>query len=577
MIANSDIQKLYRDTQRARSYSSSDTKVFAGTKEFSRTKVVIIIAIIITLLVALRLVYLNTYSNTFLAKQMNTRVLRTLKVTAMRGTIVDRNSNPLAVSTPVASIWVDPTELDDLNTEQINQIAKILAMPVADLNHKLNEKDKTFVYVKRAVTPDQAEQIKALSIDGIYSIQEFKRFYPNGEVTAHVVGFNNIDDRGSEGVEYANDKNLIGVDGSQQIIRDRQGHVVEDLGHTKAAVNGQTIQLSIDNRIQYLAYNSLKQEVEKSHAKGGSVVVLDARTGEVLSMVNMPTYNPNNRDNVTLDMIRNRAAINLYEPGSTMKPFIVAKALNDGIVKPTTVFQTMPYRVGPKLIRDTHDHPSLTVSQILEVSSDVGVSKIAFKYKPHELWDYDNKVGFGRKVGTGFPGEAKGQLLPWQKWYPIDQASMSYGYAISVSLMQMARAYTMFANNGCILPLTFYKVDGNITPTCDQVITPATAAVMRGILSKVTADGTGKLAQLDDYTTAGKTGTAHKATDHGYAAHQYVGSFVGFAPAENPRVVIAVMIDDPKGAYYGGTVAAPVFHDIAGPTLHMLGVKPDKQ
>ncbi|MFN7095370.1 MAG: peptidoglycan D,D-transpeptidase FtsI family protein, partial [Burkholderiales bacterium] len=459
--------------------------------------------------------------------------------------------HPLAVSTPVASIWVDPSELDELTTAQIKQMAKILAMPLSELNQKLNQKNKTFVYLRRAVSPEQAQQIKALAIDGIYSVQEFKRFYPNGEVAAHVVGFTNIDDQGSEGIEYARDKNLVGTNGQQQILRDRQGRVIDNLANSQPAVNGQNIQLSIDNRIQYIAYNALKKQVAKYQAKGGSAVVLDAKTGEVLSMVNMPTYNPNNREQAYLDMLRNRAAIDLYEPGSTMKPFIVAKALDAGLVTPETVFPTMPYKIGPKLIRDTHDHPTLTVSKILEVSSDVGVSKIAAKLTPQQLWNYDTQVGFGQKVGTSFPGEARGILLPWQKWHPLDQASMSYGYAISVSLMQMARAYTIFTNNGCLLPVSFYPVTGN-NLSCNPVISAKTAATMRTILSKVTADGTGKLAQLDGYTTAGKTGTAHKASSHGYHANRYVGSFVGFAPANNPKVIIAVMIDEPKGEYYGG-------------------------
>ncbi len=576
MIANSEIQKFF--TKEHGDYIDLPEDSTKQNQAPFRIKIINLIALILTVLVIFRLIYLNTVSNNFLSNQIDTRVKRTQVVTSMRGTITDRNGNALAVSTPVASIWVDPSNLDDLTSEQIKEIASILEVPVKDLNTKLNDKNKTFVYLRRAVSPEQAEQIKNLEIDGIYNIKEYKRFYPSGEVTAHVVGFTNIDDKGSEGVEFANDKLLQGKNGSQQIIRDRQGHVVEYVGNGDPAVNGKNIELSIDNRIQEIAYDALKNQVEKTHAIGGSAVVLDAKTGEVLSMVNIPTYNPNNRDNATLDMLRNRAAIDLYEPGSTMKPFVAAKALDDGLVTPETVFNTMPYHVGPKLIRDTHDHPKLTVSQIIEKSSDVGISKIAFKYKPKDLWTYDDSLGFGQKVGTHFPGEAKGIMHPWQNWRPLDQASMSYGYAISVSLMQMARAYTLFTNNGCLLPLTFYKNANGSAPECKQIIKPGTATEMRDILSKVTEEGnTGILAQVDGYTTAGKTGTAHKAAVHGYYSNKYVGSFVGFAPVNNPKVVIAVMINEPHGAYYGGVVAAPVFSAIAGPTLHLLGVAPDKK
>ncbi len=313
-------------------------------------------------------------------------------------------------------------------------------------------------------------------------------------------------------------------------------------------------------------------------AKGGAAIILDAKTGEVLSMANMPTYNPNNREGVSLDALRNRVAIDIYEPGSIIKPLVVAKALNDKIVTPDTVFNTMPYSVGPKLIKDTHDHPRLTVSQIIEKSSDVGASKIGMKYRPKELWSYYNSIGYGERVGTGFPAEARGILRPWQKWYPIDQATMSFGYGVSVSLLQMARAYSMFTNNGCILPVTFYKIADTHNIPCKQIVSPYVSKEVQIMLDQVTEDGgTGKLARVEGYTTAGKTGTAHKLGQHGYAEHNYYGSFVGYAPSRNPRVIVAVMIDDPKiGGYYGGKVAAPIFSSIVGASLPILGVKPDR-
>ncbi|HLX53834.1 MAG TPA: penicillin-binding protein 2, partial [Aquella sp.] len=492
MLANQQIRKFYSLAENMGSYSHVRSQDKSHKKTFSRSRGILVFALVLTSAILGRLIYINTVSNSFLETQLNTRIQRVVKIPAMRGVITDRNNNPLAVSTPVASIWVDPTELDNLTNEQISKLASILNMTVAELNEKLNQKDKTFVYIKRAISPEQDKLVNEMQIDGIYDIQEFKRYYPSGEVAAHVVGFNNIDDRGSEGIEYANDKNLLGHDGTQQILRDRQGRVIENTGTAKPAVNGDTITLSIDNRIQYVAYNALKNQVEKTHAKGGSAVVLDARTGEVLSMVNYPTYNPNNRENATLDMIRNRAAIDLYEPGSTMKPLVVAKALDLGIVTPDTIFSTIPYSVSGHLIKDVHTSPRMTVSQIIIKSSDVGVSRIAFKMKPQVFWSYDRDVGFGQKVGTHFPGEAKGIFKSsWKDLRALDIASMSYGYAVSVSLMQMARAYTLFTNNGCMLPISFYKMDSNMTPACKQIIQPKTAEQLRGMLSKVTEDGAG--------------------------------------------------------------------------------------
>ena len=592
MLANSDIRKLYVQSENLQNgvngvnnhddhsnYGSNHGNIkrsFLNISMFGRMRVINLIAVLITTAVICRVVYLNTFSNEFLSGQMNTRVMRTLKITPMRGTIEDRSGNPLAVSTPVASIWADPTGISALNNEQLIKTASILNMPVKELNDKLNQKTKTFVYLKRAVTPEQATKIKELGIDGIYSIQEYKRFYPNANVDAHVVGFTNVDDNGAEGIEYANNSDLVGVAGQEQVMRDRQGHVIQTLGKSVPAENGDTITLSIDNKIQYIAYNALKNQVNNVQADGGSVVVLDSKTGEVLAMVNMPTYNPNNREGVTLDAIRNRAAIDIYEPGSIIKPLIVAKALNDGMVKSTTVFNTMPYSVGPKLIKDTHLHPSLTVAEIIQLSSDVGISKIGMKYKPQQLWSFYDSIGFGNKVGTDFPGEAKGILRPWNKWYPIDQATMTFGYGVSVSLLQMARAYTIFTNNGCLLPITFYKNDEEQID-CVPIVSPQVATELRTILADTVTDGTGSKAQTADYTVAGKTGTAHKAIAHGYAKNQYHVSFVGFAPAVNPRIIVAVSVDNPHhGSYYGGIVAAPIFSEITESTLRTLGVKPDK-
>ncbi|RTK98997.1 MAG: penicillin-binding protein 2 [Proteobacteria bacterium] len=549
-------------------------------REFSkvrdRTSIVNYLALLLTICLILRLVYLDTVRSAFLENQLNSRVMRTITLPAMRGTITDRNEQPLAVSTPVEAIWADPSELNSLTAAQLSQLADTLGVKISEISKKLDDKNKTFVYLKRSLPPENAKAVLSLGIPGVYSMQEYKRFYPSAEVTAHVVGFNNIDDRGADGIEYADDKLLLGHDGSKQIVRDLRGHVVEAVTQQKAS-NGKQVQLALDSRIQYIVYNALKNQVDLSKAKGGSAVVLDAKTGEVLAMVNLPTYNPNNRDGVTPEMLKNRAATNVFDPGSIMKPLVVAKALDDRIVTPNTVFDTHPYAVGPKLIKDDHAMPSMTVAQIIQYSSDIGTSKIAMKYSPESMWSYYRQIGFGQKLGTGFPGETKGILLPWKRWYPVDQALMSFGYGISVSLFQMAHAYTLFTNSGCMLPVTFTKLENDKNLQCEQVIAPNTAETMRKILASVTEEGTGKKAQAADYTTAGKTGTAQVLDNGRYRNDRHVGSFVGFAPATNPRLIVAVMIDQPStGSYYGAQTAAPVFAQIVQPALHVLKVKPDK-
>lgn len=578
MLINQDIQKIYwriKHEEPAQASSSSSSNSYAKSND--RAAIINFIALGLTCAILLRLVYINTFSSKFLADQLNTRVMRTISLSAMRGTITDRNGHPLAVSTPVEAVWADPSAMTNLNAAQVQKLANILQMSIDEINHKLNDKQKTFIYLKRALPPQQAKAALTLGIEGLYTQQEYKRYYPSGEVTAHIVGFNNIDDHGAEGIEYAEEKLLEGTPGSKQIIRDLRGHVVENVGMMQPARNGQQLTLALDNRIQYIAYNALKAQVEQSKAKGGSAVVLDAKTGEVLAMVNMPTYNPNNRDGTTLDMLKNRAAVNVYDPGSIMKPLVIAKALDDKLVTPQTVFDTHPYSVGPKLIKDDHSFPRLTVAGIIQQSSDIGTSKIALKFKPFDLWTFYRQVGFGQRLHTGFPGETPGILLDWKKWHPLDQALMSFGYGISVSLFQMAHAYTVFTNNGCILPVTFDKVDLEDKLVCQQVIKPETAATVRSILAATTEEGTGRSARVPDYTVAGKTGTAQKLINGHYSTTNHIGSFVGFAPAKNPRIIVAVMIDDPsKGLYYGAWTAAPVFAKITEQALHLLGVSPDK-
>lgn len=578
MITNHDeIHQLY---WRIKNNNNADMKPKVTSNVFvkSRDRSTIInwIVLFAICVVIMRLIFLNTIKSDYLEKQLNTRIMRTINLPAMRGEITDRDGTPLAVSTPVDTIWADPSELISLTREQQIQLAKVLGISVSELASKIADRSKNFVYLRRGMSPDDAKMITALNIDGIYSMPEYKRFYPSGAVMASVVGFNNIDDHGADGIEYARDKDLVGINGSKQVVKDLKGHVVDSRG-IQNAQNGKAVTLSINNRIQYIAYNALKNQMDKSGAKGGSAVVLDAKTGEVLAMVNLPTYNPNNRENVTPEMMKNRAATNVYDPGSIIKPLIVAKALDDKLVTPNTVFNTNPYKVGPKLIKDDHPMSSMTVSEIIQYSSDIGTSKIAMMMSPENMWNFYHQVGFGKKLGTGFPGETKGIMNPWQKWYPVDQALMSFGYGIAVSLFQMAHSYTVFTNNGCLLPVTFNKIDSDTPVSCERVFSVNTAETMRKILLSTAEDGTGKNARVEDYTVAGKTGTAQVLENGRYRNDRHVGSFVGFAPATNPKLIVAVMIDQPsQGSYYGSQTAAPVFAQIVQPALHVLKVKPDK-
>ena len=548
-----ELNKFYTKIKR----NEMALKDASAQRSFSKTRdrmsIINLLAVLLTIGVIGRLAYLNTAKASFLERQLNTRILRTITIPAMRGTIVDRNGQPLAVSTPVDAIWADPSSIETLNPKQLDELAKALGITIQELNIKLADKNKTYVYLKRAMSPDKANGVMELDISGIYKIQEYRRFYPSGEVTAHVVGFNNIDDQGVDGMEYKSNQALQGVNGSRQIMRDLKGNIV-NTDILQNAKEGAQISLSIDSKIQYIAYNALKAQVEKSQAKSGSAVVLDAHTGEVLAMVNFPTYNPNNRNGITPDLLKNSAAVNAFDPGSTIKPIVVAKALDDGLITPNTSFNINPYYVGPKRITDDHQKSATaTVSEIIQRSSNVGTSKIGMMFKPEYMWNYFREVGLGTKLNTGFPGETNGVMLPWKKWYPIDQALMSFGYGITASLMQMAHAYTLFTNNGCLLPITFDKVNSPNDLQCQQLITPKTAETMRLMLSKTVEEGTGRTAQTADYTAAGKTGTAQVLQNGRYLTNQHIGSFVGFAPAKEPRIIVAVTIDSPKvGSYYGG-------------------------
>ena len=525
---------------------------------------------------AARALFLQGLHNDFLQQKGETRYARVVEISAHRGTVTDRNGEPLALSTPVESVWAAPADAD-LSVEQRAKLTRLLGIDPADLKRRLAESDRDFVYLKRRLPPQQAAKVVQLNLPGVFLQREYRRYYPAAEVTAHVVGVTGADDNGQEGIELAYQDWLSGKAGSRRVIKDRLGRVVEDIESIRAPQPGRELALSIDQRIQYLAYRELKNAISINDAKAGSLVVLDVTTGEVLALVNWPTYNPNNRDTLKAARSRNRAVVDLFEPGSTLKPFTVAAALESGLVSPGSMIDTGGgrYKIGNRTIHDAHPEGILTVAQVIQKSSNVGSAKMALAMAPQKLWTILSDVGFGNQTKVGFPGEATGRLRAYQSWKPIEQATMSYGHGISVSLLQLARAYSVFATNGELKPLTLVRRDQPVQGTA--VISPRTAAAVRRMLEMVTQPGgTATRAQVAGFRVAGKTGTAHKLTGATYAPDRYVSSFVGFAPASNPRLVIAVMLDEPGGkSYYGGEVAAPVFSTVMAGALRVLGIEPD--
>jgi len=524
--------------------------------------------------VAVRAFWLQAMSTDFLQRQGGYRYERTLELPAVRGKITDRYGEVMASSLPVKAIAAVPAEVE-ADPNKLRQLAQLLEMPLPELKKKLDS-DRSFVYLKRQVEEKIAEQITALDIKGIQSQKEYKRYYPSGQTAAHVLGFTNVEDIGQEGIERAQQKLLGGVTGSRRVIRDRLGRVVEDIGHIREPQDGADLSLSIDGKIQYIAFTELQKAVEQHRAKAGAIVVLDVKTGEVLAMANLPTYNPNTRQGLTGAQLRNRVMTDTYEPGSTLKPFTVALALERGMVTPTTVLDTpAKLSIGPASIGDSHAHAAtLSVAQIIQQSSNVGTVRMAMKCEPREMWDMFTSVGFGQVPRTGFPGEVAGRLRPYKTWRPIEQATMSYGHGISVSLIQVARAYMIFARNGEMIPLSFLKLSQ--PPLPQRVISERTAQQMRSMMEKVVGPGgTAPLAQVRGYRVAGKTGTAHKL-EGGRYVNKYVASFVGFAPISDPRIIIAVMVDEPtSGGHFGGQVAAPVFSNVAASALRAMNVPPD--
>jgi cell division protein FtsI (penicillin-binding protein 3) len=523
-----------------------------------------------------RALYLQVLNDDFLQEKGEARYARILELPAHRGMISDRNGEPLAISTPVESIWASPADAQ-LTAGQRRQLARLLGMAERDIARRLAEQNREFVYLQRHQPPDVAARVVQLGLPGVALKREYRRYYPDGEVAAHLLGFTDVDDRGQEGIELAYEEWLAGKPGSRRVIKDRLGRVVEDTESVRAPIEGRDLALSIDRKLQYLAYRELKAAVTEHRAKAGGIVAIDVRTGEVLAMVNLPAFNPNDRSRLDARRARNRVATDLFEPGSTLKAFTVAAALESRVARPETMVQTAPgyLTVGDATIHDPHPEGVLSVSQVIQKSSNVGAAKLALAMPREQLWSVLSAAGFGSPPKTGFPGEVSGRLRDYQRWRPIEQATMSYGHGISVSLLQLARAYTIFATDGVLQPLTLLKREQPVAGT--RVISPGTALAVRTMLESVTlSGGTGVRAQVMGYRVAGKTGTAHKFVDGSYAVDRYVSTFVGLAPASAPRLLVAVMIDEPGGSdYYGGVVAAPVFSAVMSEALRMRAVPPD--
>lgn len=524
-----------------------------------------------------RAFYLQGLNNEFLQAKGEARFVRVVDMPASRGPVTDRHGKMLAISTPVESIWTSPADLE-LDGGQVTRLASALGMDRKLLSERIADNGKNFVWLKRQLSPEQAGGVMALKIPGVFQQREFRRYYPSGDVTAHVIGFTGVDDQGQEGIELAQQGTLAGATGQKRVIKDRKGRIVEEIENLKMPREGKSVKLSIDERFQYLAHRELKAAVEANKAKGGALVMLDAKTGEILALVNQPDFNPNNRAQVQLKQMRNRSITDVFEPGSTFKPFAVSTALEAGIVKPDTVIITGPgLTIGSKTITDLpHRSSQLTVAEIIQTSSNIGTARIALQLPSERLWNMYNDLGFGVAPKTGFPGEATGRLRAAKTWKPIEQANMGFGYGISVSALQLARAYTIFTNDGVLLPVTFLKRDGDVIGK--QIISPKTARAMAQMLETVTQQGgTAKKGQVPGFRVAGKTGTTEKLVNGQYTENFYVSSFVGFGPVSSPRYIIAVTIDEPSaGKHFGGEVAAPVFSTVMSQALRMSGVLPDQ-
>jgi len=524
-----------------------------------------------------RAVELQLKDHKFLAGQGDARFSRVAEITASRGIITDRYGEPLAVSTPVDSVWVNPKELA-LASDQLPRLAKALKRDKTELARRVTTNlDREFLYLARHMQPSEAQKIRQLEIPGVYLMREYRRYYPAGEVAGHIIGFTSVDDEGQEGLELAFDHWLAGEDGAKRVIQDRYGKIVQNVEEIRAMRPGRNLVLSIDLRIQYLAYRELKAAIRDQHAKSGSVIVLDVATGEVLAMVNQPAYNPNDRDQFKAKTYRNRAVTDIVEPGSSMKPFFVAAGLASGRFDDHSIIDTNPgyVKVGAKLLEDPHNLGAIDLATILAKSSNVGMTKVALSLEPAQMYDTLTKLGFGQVTTSGYPGESAGLLPHYSHWRPVGISSMSRGYGLSITPLQLAHAYATIASYGVARPISFLRVE--TPPEGTRALDPAVARTLIHLLEAVVApDGGGKQAAIPGYTVAGKTGTAWKATAGGYATDRYLAVFGGVAPASNPRLAAIVVIDEPgAGKYYGGEVAAPVFSGVVGGALRLLAVPPD--
>ncbi|MDD2712068.1 MAG: penicillin-binding protein 2 [Simplicispira sp.] len=565
---------------RNRSIRYTSSPLLASKTPVGRSKLIMALIALGFLGLGARAAYVQVLDNAFFQRQGEVRFARTLDLPAYRGKLLDRNGLILASSVPAASIWAIPEDVEQEDPEvhaKLKELAKLMDMPLASVMEKLADEDKTFVWIKRQLDWDIGEKITALGIKGIYQRKEYKRQYPEGESIAHVVGFTNVEDKGQEGMELAFNDLLAGKAGSRRVIKDRMGRVVEGVGEIIPPLDGRDMQLSIDSKVQFFAYQKLRDQVIEHKAKAGSVVVLDAVTGEVLALANYPSYKPDKRQNLTGEQLRNRALTDTFEPGSTMKPFTIGLALESGRVRPGTIVDTTPGRltITGSTISDTHNYGALTVEGVIQKSSNVGTTKLAMQMPAREMWETFSAAGFGQKPQIAFPGAVSGRLRAYKTWRPIEQATMSYGYGLSASLFQMARSYTVFAHDGQIIAATMLKSDQPAVGV--PVFSRQTADQVRKMLQMAAGPGgTGQRAQTQGYSVGGKSGTARKQVGKNYSSGKYRAWFTGMAPIEKPRIIVAVMVDEPNnGTYYGGTVAAPVFSEVVQQTLRMMGVPPD--
>lgn len=550
--------------------------VLRGQLPTWRARLVLILLLGAFAMLVGRALFLQGLSTKFLQQQGERRYERTLILPATRGKILDRNGVVLASSVPARAIWAIPDDVKQAVPGQLDALAKLLDVSVAELRRRLADEDKNFVYLKRQVSMDVADKVRQLAVPGIHQQPETRRYYPQGEVLAHVLGFTNVEDQGQEGVELAFNSQLCGRPGSRRVIKDRLGRVIEDVQAATLPVDGRDLRLSIDTRLQYLVFKELQDAMAKHQAKGAAAVVVDVHTGEVLALVNLPTFDPNHRESFYGANLRNQVITDTFEPGSIMKPFTAALALDLGRITPSTLFDTGngKFQYQGSTINDVSRNGILDIAGVLRRSSNIGMTLVSERLAAREMWDRFTELGVGQAPQLGFPGAAPGRLRPWDRWRLIEKATMAYGYGLSVSLLQVVRAYTVFARDGDMVSLTLVKRDSD--PTSVKIYTPHTAALVRDMLEAAAGPAGAKAAQVQGYRVAGKSGTARKIVDGRYSVQRHRSSFVGFAPVSSPHIAVAVTIDEPQvGGYYGGAIAAPVFSRIVSGSLRLMSVQPD--